>query len=157
MVIYYFLKQIDWNLFLSLIAICISFRALYTSNKLQRQNLSLSIRQKLYDVANERASVCNRVWISELKTKESMPNFNTVSEMVITVEVMERSFSLFQLHKKDSILNKGDFYYIIWKQLNTELRDFVIKSKTLSEYSSNQIYRSQIDGLFSKFLEYFEI
>lgn len=41
MTIYSFLKQIDWDLILSLIAICISLYALYTSNKLQKQNLSL--------------------------------------------------------------------------------------------------------------------
>lgn len=86
-----------------------------------------------------------------------MPNFNTVSELVITIEVMERSFSLFQLHKKRKILNSEDFYYIIWKQLNTELRDFVTKSKTLSDYLNNQIYKSQIDGICSKFSDYFEI
>lgn len=156
MSIYDFLKQVNWDLILSLIAICISVYALYTSNKLQKQNLSLSIRQKLFDVANERAAACNKVWSSEVKTKEPMPNFSTISELVITIEVMERSFSLFELRKKASILNKEDFYYIIWKQLNTELRGFIVNSKALGEYSKNQIYRLQVEGVFDKFSMHYE-
>lgn len=156
MSIYDFLKQVNWDLILSLIAICISAYALYTSNKLQKQNLSLNIRQKLFDVANERAAACNKVWSTEVKTKEVMPNFSTISELVITIEVMERSFGLFELRKKASILNKEDFYYVIWKQLNTELRGFVVNSKTLTEYSKNQIYRSQVEGIFDKFSMHYE-
>ena len=85
-----------------------------------------------------------------------MPNFSTISELVITIEVMERSFSLFELRKKASILNKEDFYYIIWKQLNTELRGFIVNSKALGEYSKNQIYRSQVEGVFDKFSMHYE-
>lgn len=81
--------------------------------------------QALFKTVAEKAIDCNELW-DNTKNVESLfanpgpnPMYNVVSELIISVEIIEKSFDLFGKGIKG---RKNDFYYLFWKQLRTGLR-----------------------------------
>ena len=114
----------------------------------------MNIQQLIFKTINEKSNECNLIWLKEIN--EDTPHYDVISQLTITLEVLNKTFELFE--KNDStIRNDRDSYtYLFWKQLNTGLRGWIKKAKTSNEYLTNSTYSDQIDGIHSAFENHFE-
>lgn len=149
----------DWSSMTPIIAIIISIIALFVNSRLARRNLRLNIQQLIFKTVNEKAKDCNSLWENEPvseKINNNSPHFKVISEIIITLETIDKTFGLFEKNYK-SIRNDRDYYYyLFWKQLRTDLRGWIRRSPEIAKEMKNEIYSNQINGIYETFSKYFE-
>lgn len=147
------------TLVLSIVAIIVSITALYYNRLFAKKNIQLSIQQVIFKTVSEKARDCNSLWENEPeieKNNPDSPHFKIMSELIITTEIIDKSFELFGRNDGTIDVYKGDYYYLFWKQLRTDLRGWVRRTPQIAEQQSNQYYSEQVSCLFSKVDAYFE-
>jgi hypothetical protein len=140
----------NWNLVTPVVAIIVSICALWNNRHFSRKNVRLSIQQALFKTVSEKAKDCNALWDAEPESEKTpnSPHFKVVSELVISMEVIEKSFELFSVNYNSIADNKGDFYFLFWKQLSPNLRGFFAdRADAIARELGNEIYSKQIRDL----------
>jgi hypothetical protein len=144
-----------------ILAFILSVIVLLTNRYFSKKNIKISTMQAIFKTVAEKANDCNRLWEhkdSEFSIFAGPPpidaKHNVVSELIISIEVIEKSFYLFG---EDIIGHKDDFYYLFWKQLRTGLREWLRQEAPKIADSLNKTdYSKQIRDIHEKFLQYFE-
>lgn len=147
--------------FVPILAFIVSALALYFSITFSRRNIQLSIQQAIFKTVSEKAKDCNILWENEPALEMQNPNsphFKVMSELIITTEIIERSFDLFSKNSRTIKIFKEDYYYIFWKQLRTVLRGWVRRTPQISEQLQppNVHYAQQVADLHNKVQAHFE-
>lgn len=143
----------------AIVAILVSLAAMRINRTMARRNIRLSIQQAIFKIVSEKAKDCNTIWDNETinNPNEKFPHYKVVSELVISMEVINKSFELFE--KNYMLISKlqDDYYYLLWKQLRTDLRDFIIKVPEYSDQINNTYFSKQIADLHVIFKKHFEL
>jgi len=145
------------------IAPAISFGALMVSGlslaftlRNVRKNIRLSIQQAVIKTAVEKAKDCNAAWDKSKKffddweakgaKFESKEHYDVISELVISKEIILKSFTVYSKQDSRVIEEKQDYAYIFWKQLNTALRGFFTSEavKIALAYGHKTTYGGQL-------------
>jgi hypothetical protein len=142
----------------SIVVICISFSALRLNRTMARRNIRLAIQQAIFKIVSEKARDCNVIWEDEIKpdSGQSIARYKLVSELTISREVIDKSFELFKKNYKAIENARSDYYYLLWKQLRTDLREFVRNVPSLTNQVNDKNYLEQINDLHRVFGEHFE-
>src|SRR5688500_11258049 len=95
----------DWSLITSGIAIFVSIIALIRNSRYSRTNIRLTIQQSILKMATEKAKDCNLLWEREIVNERdpSSPHFRIITEIIITTEVIEKSFEWFEKNDKSVV------------------------------------------------------
>jgi hypothetical protein len=144
-----------------ILAFAVSIFALLSNRSNSKKNIQLAIQQVIFKTVAEKAKDCNNLWETEPENEKQNPNsphFKVVSELIITTEVIEKSFELFGNNDESIEIYKSDYYWLCWKQLRTDLRGFVRKAPQIAIGLNppNAIYTNQIADLHLKFQNHFE-
>lgn len=148
----------DWSAVMPIVAIVVSIFALFVNRKIAQKNICLSIQQAIFKTVSDKAKDCNTIWENEPENErnENSPHYKVVSEMIISKEVIAKSFYLFKKNYESIKDYENDYYYLLWKQLRSDLRDFIRKAPILAEKIDNQYFSQQIRDLHAIFKEHFE-
>lgn len=150
--------QFDWSIVTPIVAIMISIAALLVNRWIALKNRNLSILQSIFKITMEKANECNVIWDGE-STKDANPNsphFKVMSELTISREVIEKSISLFARDSGYVKNQTDDFFFIFWKQLRPDLRDWVRRAPRVAEELKNEYYAEQVLDFQKKFEKHFE-
>ncbi len=124
-------------------------------NEYARNNLRVSIGNLFIKTASEYSHGCNQVWRKEHTQQEFY--INTITEIIISLEVMDR---LVEVYKENHIDEKliNTMYYLFWKQLDVDIRGWIKNSSMPLAQTRpiDDVYRKQIETIHSKLSEYFE-
>jgi hypothetical protein len=140
----------------------ISIFALYFSVRFSRKNVRLSIQQSLSKIVLDKTFDCNKVWNNEPESEknESSPHYLVVSELIITIEIVNKSIDIFKKNYKSIIDDKEDYYYIFWKQLTPDIRGWTKRKceelADIDNQSFEVIYTDQIKTISRTFKKFFE-
>jgi hypothetical protein len=142
----------------AMVAITVSIIALRINRTMARRNIRLSIQQAIFKIVSEKAKDCNTLWDNEPMSEQNdnSPHFKIVSEIIISKEVVEKSFALFEKNYQPITKLKEDYYYLLWKQLRTDLRQFIRTAPDLAAQLNNKYYTAQINELHRIFNGHFE-
>jgi hypothetical protein len=144
---------------ISLGALIVAGLSLKYTLKNARKNIRLSIQQAVIKTAIEKAKDCNVAWdkskkfFDDLEAKgtkfEKKEHYDVISELVISKEIILKSFTVFSKQDRDVIEEKEDYAYIFWKQLNTALRGFFTSDaiKIALAYKHSTTYGDQLLGV----------
>lgn len=91
------------------------YPALFVNRRIAQRNIRLSFQQEIFKVVSDKIKEINVLWESEPeneKQNSNSPHFKIISEIIISIEILERSFFLFEKNYK-SIKQEfeGDFYF----------------------------------------------
>lgn len=127
--------------------ILISLIALGFSINFSRKNVRLSIQQTLLKLVLDKAYDCNKMWVNEPDHDESGDHFKVLTELIITTEIVDKSFTLFE--KNDSKIDnyKNHIYSIFWKQLTPDIRGWAKKKCDNFGNSENEEKKVEIDQI----------
>ena len=142
----------------AIVAILVSITAMRINRTMARRNIRLSIQQAIFKIVSEKAKDCNTIWENETikSLNDKFPHYKVVSELVISKEVIDKSFELFKKNYKLISEFQDDYYYLLWKQLRTDLRNFIIKAPESLEQINNAYFSEQISDLHLIFKKHFE-
>lgn len=148
----------DWKSILAIIAIAISIISLCLNYNFSIKNIRNSTQQSIFKTISEKAKECNDLWDKEPENERSnsSPHFKISTEIMITIEIIERSFRLFEKNYKDIRKFEQDFYYLFWKQLTPDIRGWIKERAINNSQNFDQIYIDQIKSIYDKFNEHFE-
>jgi hypothetical protein len=155
-------SSFDWSAVISgvtaMVAITVSIIALRINRTMARRNIRLSIQQAIFKIVSEKAKDCNVLWDNEpmREQNDSFPHYKVVSEIIISKEVIEKSFDLFEKNYKAITKLKDEYYYLLWKQLRTELRQFIKGAPSVANQINNNYFTEQINDLHRIFSKHFE-
>ena len=123
-----------------------------------RRNIRLSIQQAIFKIVSEKAKDCNMLWENEPESEQNdkSPHYKVVSELVISKEVIEKSFDLFEKNYKAITKLQEDYYYLLWKQLRTDLRQFIRNAPIIANQIGDKYFIKQITDLHLIFKKHFE-
>jgi hypothetical protein len=154
--IFYILQcnsNILWNNIVSIIAISISIIALLINRKMAQNNLRLSIQQLIFKTISEKVKDCNLIWEKE-STMEN-PNHKLISEIIISREIIDKSFDLFEKNYRSIRKIQTKFYKLFWTQLRTDIRVYIIKrTPEIAEKQNSDVYKKQIKDIRSWFVNF---
>jgi hypothetical protein len=121
-----------------------------------RKNVRLSIQQAVSKIAIEKAKDCNAAWEKSKKffddeekkgtTFAKKEHFDVVSELVISREIILKSFLVFSSRDSDVPEETEGYAYIFWKQLNTAVRGFFTSEAIIIalDYKNKTTYGNQL-------------
>ncbi|MBM3437440.1 MAG: hypothetical protein FJY07_14635 [Bacteroidetes bacterium] len=139
-----------WSTLISTITVIVAFVALIINTILARKNIRLSIHKTIIDIVNQKVIECNTIW--DTVQNEITRDKRVVSEIIITNEVLVRSLDLFHDKSRFSINNTEDYYYIFWKQLRTNLREYIRKEYQREAINHpNEVYTQQLQHIYKMF------
>jgi len=144
---------------LPFLALLLSGYTLYKNVAIAERNTRLTIQQALMKTVAEKVSDCNQLWdVIANKAESNLPHKEVVSELIISIEVIERSLSLFEKsYKLIWIEARTDYYYLFWKQLRPYLRKWIRDSSwVIMEHLADDYYTDDIKRLHKEFREYFD-
>jgi hypothetical protein len=136
---------------------CIPFTKIYIRNA--HKNIRLSIQQAVIKTAIEKAKDCNAAWdkskkfFEELEAKgtkfDKKEHYDVISELVISKEIILKSFTVYSKQDSDVIKEQEDYAYIFWKQLNTAIRGFFTSDaiRIALAFKHKTIYGDQLLGV----------
>lgn len=154
------LTNLNWGLITSIVAVIVSIIALLINRIIAQKNIRLTIQQAIFKIVIDKAKECNVLWESEPeygKQNYNSPHFKVISELIITIEIIDRSFSLFKKnYKAIKKEHEDDFYYLFWKQLRTDLRGWIRQTPAIAQKLGDQYYSNQVIDIFNKFEKHFE-
>lgn len=144
------------NLLTPLLALgAIVFTVIYS-----RKNIWLSGQLHLINLVSGKAKDCNLVWANEPKpyTPEDY-HILVISEMIISIEVIDRSVKVLSRGNENVSDSKEDIYYIFWKQLHVDVRGWASKTRDFvirKNIPSTDPYAIQVETIHKYFEKYFE-
>ncbi len=115
------------------ISILISITAVAISITIFYSNRKLNIKQNILKTALDKAKDCNEIWKNEGKEKDN-PHYDLISELLISKELIEISYDLYNASHKD----KQKYSTAFWKQLRTGLRGFYISESFIRAKKFNE-------------------
>ena len=149
----------NWSALTPIVAIIVSIIALFINRAIAQRNTRLTIQQALFKTITDKVKDCNTLWETEPENERhpNSPHFKVMSELIISIEIIDKSLSLFQKNYK-SIRREfeSDYYYLFWKQLRTDLRDWVKTTPEIAKVQNDDNYKLQVADLFKKFQRHFE-
>lgn len=146
-------NNFPWSIITSLCAILISVIALLINRKMAQNNLRLSIQQLIFKTISEKVKDCNLIW--EQESKIDNPNHKLISEIIISREIIDKSFDLFEKNYKSIRKIQTEFYKLFWTQLRTDLRVYIIDgTPKIAEMQNSDIYKQQINDIRSWFINF---
>ena len=147
-------NSFPWDIVTPIIAISVSIVALLYNRFIAQRNTRLSIQQTLLKTVTDKVKDCNSIWDTNCKFRS--PNTDLISEIIISIEIIEKTFEIFKKNysKLDSF--KKDYYYLFWKQLRTSLREFIRSTPRIPEEKNDKNYTQQIQDIHSIFKDFFE-
>ncbi len=149
----------NWSAITPIVAIIVSIIALFINRAIAQRNTRLTIQQALFKTVTDKVKDCNALWEIEPENERhpNSPHFKVMSELIISIEIIDKSLSLFQKNYK-SIRREfeSDYYYLFWKQLRTDLRDWVKTTPEIAKVLNDDDYNLQVADLFKKFQRHFE-
>jgi hypothetical protein len=152
-------RQFNWSAITPIVAVVVSLVALFVNRAIAQRNTRLTIQQALFKTVTDKVKDCNKLWEDEPENEKyaDSPHFKVMSELIISIEIIDKSLSLFEKNYK-SLRKKheSDYYYLFWKQLRTDLRGWIRRTPTIAKTLNNQYYDLQIADLFRKFEKHFE-
>jgi len=156
----FLLKDVNWNTVAPIVAVIISIFALFINIRIAQKNTRLTILQALFKTVTDKVKDCNTLWgkASQLEGYQRLQHREVVSELIISIEVIDKFFELFQRNYK-TIRRKfeADYYYLFWKQLQPDLRGWVIDHiRSIAATSNNEYYKIQVSDIIRKFQDHFE-
>jgi hypothetical protein len=146
---------------LPVIAIIIAGLSFWKSTSYSGKNLRISVRQAIFKTVGEKAKDCNAAWEKEnmvpVAGPQNKPYFSTVSEVIISMEVIGKSLDLFKREYKAVMDNEDDYYWLFWKQLRTDLRGFLrTNAPDIAATMRNDYYTQQVNDIHKRFGKHFE-
>jgi hypothetical protein len=150
------------SIVLPVLAIIVSIISIWLSTRFSRKSLRLAIQQMILKTVGERVSACNTIWREDIEALTAVgviphPHFAVISEIIISMEVIEGSFKIFQKNYKSVRENEKDYYFLFWKQMRTDLRGFIKdEAPRIATRINNQYYTQQINDILSAFDKAFE-
>ena len=153
------ISDFNWSSVLPILAFTLSIVALFSSRTFSKKNIQLSIQQAIFKTVSDKAKECNVLWENEPESEKQKSNpthFKIMSELIITTEIIEKSFVLFGKNDKSINTFKDDYYYLLWKQLRTDLRGWIRTTRDVAEKENNSYYSKQVADLHNKVEKYFE-
>lgn len=152
-------RMFDWSTVTPIVAIVVSIVAIIISRKAAQKNVRLAIQQAILKTVSDKAKDCNAVWESEPKNEQgdqADPHFKVISELIISKEIIDKSFALFGDNYKVISKYENDYYYLFWKQLRTDLRGWLKGTPGIAQKLNNVYYSEQVRDLHEKFAKHFE-
>ncbi len=148
----------NWSAVTPVIAIVVSILALLINRTIAQKNIRLTIQQAIFKTVSEKSKDCNTLWQNEptSKTDQREPHYKVISELIISIEVIDKSFYLFEKNYKSVRDYQDDYYYLFWKQLRTDLRGFIMLAPIIAKTVGNEYYTKQIEDLHILFKKHFE-
>lgn len=150
----------NWSSIMPILAFILSIIALFSSRVISKKTIRLSIQQAIFKTISEKAKECNSLWECEPdneRKKENPTHYKIMSELIISIEILEKSFELFGENDKFLGKYKDYYYYLFWKQLRTDLRGWIRTTPTIAKIDKNSYYSEQVETLISKFKKHFEL
>ena len=150
--------EFDWSKITPIVAVAVSVTAILINRRSSHKNIRLSIQQAIFKTVSDKAKDCNTMWESEPANgiNDDSPHFKVMSELIITQEIIERSFLLFAHNYKSIKKYKDDYYYLFWKQLRTDLRGWIKRTPNIAQRVNDLYYSEQVATLQEKFVKHFE-
>jgi hypothetical protein len=142
----------------SIFALFVSILSVVYSVIYSKKNIRFGIQESIFKTVSEKARNCNYLWDAEPRIEKENPNsphFKIMSELIITKEIIEKSFELFGKNELPIKNNKDDYYYLFWKQLNTDLRGWISRTPEIAKGLKNEYYTKQVVDLFEKVQKHF--
>ncbi|PZX61015.1 hypothetical protein LV84_00003 [Algoriphagus ratkowskyi] len=152
-------RLFSWSAVTPIVAIVVSIIALFVNRSIAQRNTRLTIQQALFKTVTEKVKDCNALWDNrpENQRGSTSPNFKIMSELIISIEIIDKSLSLFEKnYKAIRIESEDDYYNLFYGQLRTDLREWIKSTKTIAKKQNSKIYDSQVELLFRKFERHFE-
>jgi len=146
------ISDFPWSLLTSIIAIVVSITALYINRRMAQKNIRLSIQQLIFKTISEKVKDCNSIW--EQECTPNSPNTKLISEIIISREIIDKSFDLFESNYSSIRKFQENFYKLFWTQLRTDLRSYIIKNTETIARSEKPVYQKQVEDIrrwFTKF------
>lgn len=119
-----------------------------------QKNIRLSIQQLIFKTISEKAKDCNSIW--EQECTPNSPNNKLISEIIISREVIDKSFDLFESNYSSIKKFQGTFYKLFWTQLRTDLRSYIINNTETIARSEKPVYKKQVEDIRSWFIEFYK-
>jgi hypothetical protein len=155
-------NSFDWSklapVVTATISIIISIVALWRSSRSSRKTTSLSVQQAMFKMVQEKSKDCNIAWINEPENEQNeiSPHFAVITEVIISLEVINRAFQLFDGNYKSLEDQKGDYYYLYWKQLRPAIRGWIMNQVKKASEFDDRVYKDQLNTINTSFGKYFE-
>lgn len=140
-------------------ALVLSIIALLVNRSNSLKGIRLSIQQSIIKTISEKAKDCNSIWENESDRKfKYAENTKILSELIITIEIIEKTFELYSKNDDEILELKDEFYWLFWKQLRTDLRGWIKRTpEIVAQKDPVDIYYSnQVADLYKKFEKHFE-
>ncbi len=149
---------VDLSIIIAIAAVIISFISLFVNSSYATKNIRLSTQNALFKTVSEKARDCNNLWDKEPDNEknDSSPHFKISTEIMITIEIINKSFELFEKNYKRITDDEKDYYYLFWKQLNPDIRGWVRDHSLKNSKEFSEIYQKQIKQIHHRFELYFE-
>ncbi len=149
----------DWSAVTPIVAIVVSIVAIFINRRSAQKNIRLAIQQAIFKTVSEKAKDCNTMWECEPQDERdshSSPHFKVISELIISKEIIDRSFALFGENYKSIKKYEDDYYYLFWKQLRTDFREWIRRTPSIAQKLNNAYYSEQVSDLHQKLGSHFE-
>ena len=139
-------------------AIIISVASLVFSVRFARRNLRMGLQQAIFKIVQDKANDCNLVWKNEpaLEMNNQSPHFLVMTELVISKEVIGKSFELFSSSWSSIQEMREDYYYLLYKQLTPDLRGYIHRSPAIAQALGNIYFSDQVNAIMEIFKKHFE-
>lgn len=160
-----FCVEFDWMkitpMINSLLAVLISFLALRVNIKSTKRNIRLSMQQAVFKIVSDKAKESNKVWLDEPQIEKNnpySPHFLVMTELVITTQIVDRSFSLFGKNMESISKFEDDYYFLFYTQLTPDLRGWLQKTLQIAKElePNGGIYTDQAKAVWKKLEKHFE-
>jgi hypothetical protein len=153
-------SAVNWDAVTSCVAILLSIIALLVNRAIAQRNTRLTVQQSIFKTVMDKARDCNNIWLSEPEIEKSNPNsphFLVITELIVSIETIEMSFSLFKQNYKSIEEEYGTaFYQLFYKQLHVDLRGWMKRTPQIAVAVHSPLFSSQVQLLVTKFERFFE-
>jgi hypothetical protein len=152
----------DWaTRILSIVAIVVSIISLLVSRGYSRRNILLSVQQSIFKTLSDLVIECNNIWKYESELGAGgvieRPYYGSISKIIISMEVINRAFELFEKNSKSVREDEDNYFYLFWKQLDPGLRGFLRDHAfNIAAKLNNRYYTDQVHDIHIRFEKYFE-
>jgi hypothetical protein len=125
--------------------------------KSTQKTLRLSIQQKIVETATSKAYDCNKMWEENSLSQENA-NLDLMNLLVISREIIQEQISLFGRNYNNLEDSKNSIYFIFYKQIKPEIRQWLKNTESISEnlQPKNEYYEKMIIDSYAVFKQFFE-
>lgn len=146
---------------ISLAALTIAALALGVNYIFPKRTIHLSTQQTIINTVADKVRICNGLWekMNEVSAISTLPKPYTpvVSELVISLEVIEMQLAIFEKNYKNVRGDSDGYHCLFWKQLRTDLREFLhYRAPEIARQIKDEYYIEQIDRVHKDLHKFFE-